>query len=143
MPYGPFSPTVGAAAFWLFIAACGLASILSPWLRQREVHRTMRTMIESGKVVDSETITAMTGGLEGPPVDQKQRLREQMLGGVMAMAAGFGIGVVGLCISMMAHRQIYVIYGGAVLVVLVGAALFGYSRLALNDRNRWDTGSDR
>ena len=55
-PFSPFSPTVGAAAFWLFVAACGVTSLLIPILMHRETQRTIRLAIEKGQTLDVATL---------------------------------------------------------------------------------------
>ena len=119
MDYSPFSPTAGAVAYWLFIGVAAALAMLSPYLRQREVQKTLRKAIEAGQTLDP----AMLERMQARP----QRSPEGIIcRGLILIALGPGLWIMGYCIGLENGRPNYSLSGAGALVALIGVALTGF-----------------
>lgn len=133
MDFGPFSSSIGAAAFWMFIAAVSVAGTITGYLSNRETQRTIRQALELGQDVDPKVLDKLLGRDAS-----KDTPAGRIAAGVITMASGLGVGVIGVFLGIDDGKPVWVIIGAGILVILVGIALFGLGlwmqRLEQDDR---------
>ncbi len=83
---------LGIAAFWLAVGAWFVAMALSPWLRQREIQRTIRVMIERDGKIDADTLE-MIKGKGADTLSQQDPQATEDFGRRMFGAGIFGAGL--------------------------------------------------
>lgn len=125
---GPFSNTVGAAAFWLFLAAAAVAGNLIPHLKERELQRTIRQIADKGEGMDPAVLEAL---LKRTKPSRTESLRQLQLGGTVLSAAAFGLCLIGFAVGAQAGKTIYPIFGASGLALLIGLALLFHARTGL------------
>src|SRR3954451_12420515 len=80
---------VGAAGFWLFVAAIVVSAVLSQALKHRETQKTIRLAIEKGQSLDPETVGRLLSS-NGPPPPSRFGLAA---GGLVMVCIGIGFGL--------------------------------------------------
>ena len=121
---GPFSDSAGAAAFWIFIAIVALGGIVKSALQHHETQKTIRQSIAAGKpiepaLLESAMLDRVTGGGDRNP-------GSLMLGGLIVIAVGLGLAIMGYFIGLDDGEPVYPLYGVAILVSLIGVAIGGF-----------------
>ena len=112
---------VAAASFWMFIAVAVVASAVSRVLRHRETQKTIRQAIEKGQAVDAEALDRLLQ-LGAPPKGPPPR-GVLLFAGIMLLAIGGGLALIGVFASMTNPAQLYQGLGAGALVGMLGAGL--------------------
>lgn len=137
---GPFSNSVGAAAFWLFIAVVALAGIIKSILQHRETQKTIRQAIEHGQPFD-ETLLQADKPWEAGQGAKAETPANMILGGLIVIASGLGLGVLGFFIGLEEGHPVYPLFGIGVMTVLVGIPIAGFGAWSLSAQRRANRGS--
>jgi hypothetical protein len=123
----PVGAAIAASSFWIFVAICGVAGIVSNTIRHRETQKTIREAIEKGQALDPQTLDRILqagGPLKGPPP------RAALLfGGIMLLAIAGGLVIIGWSMSMTDPKQLYHGVGVGGMVGLLGAGLLVAARV--------------
>ena len=85
------SAAVAAASFWAFVAVCVVAGALSSIFRHRETQKTIRQAMEHGQSLDPDTLERLLQSNRPPKASRGGFL----FGGIMLLAMGGGIAVMG------------------------------------------------
>ena len=117
--FSPFGPSAGAVAFWMFIAAVSVAGTISGFMSNRETQKTIRQALERGEDLDPRMLDRLLGREPDSP-------SKRIFNGVVTLAVGLGIGVIGVFIGIDEGEPVWVIVGAGILVILIGAAILGY-----------------
>ncbi len=127
----PFSPTTGAVAYWVFIGVVAVVAMLSPYLRQREVQKTLRKMIEAGQTLDPATLERLQARPNRTPEGIICR-------GLIITTLGPGLWVLAFCIGLERGRPLFVLYGVGAAIAMIGLVLMTFGiwlrRERRNDR---------
>jgi len=117
---GDIGAAVGAASFWMFIAIIVAASVAGRAFRHHETQKTIRRAIESGQSLDPQTLERLleTTTQKGPPPRAGF-----LVGGMIMLAIGAGLAVIGWASSQTHPDQLYQGLGAGALVGLIGVAL--------------------
>jgi amino acid transporter len=117
---GDIGAAVGAAAFWMFIAIVATAGVAGAAFRHHETQKTIRKAIESGQSLDPETLDRLlrSNRPSGPPPRAGF-----LVGGILMLAIGVGIALIGWFTAQTDPRQLYPGLGAGSLVGLIGLAL--------------------
>lgn len=137
---GPFSNSVGAAAFWLFIAVVSVSGIIKSILQHRETQKTIRQAIEHGQPFD-ESLLAAEKPWETGQGAKAETPANMILGGLIVIASGFGLGVLGFFIGLEDGQPVYPLYGIGLMAVLVGVAIGGFGVWSLQAQRKANGGS--
>ena len=114
---GPMDSVVGVA-FWVFVAIAAIGSFWREYAIKREREKTIRAAIEKGQQLDLEVIAQMY--LHEAKFDPQLLL----IGGVVALAAGIGLPIMGYFLSLSGDVDMfYRMVGIGCLVALIGVAL--------------------
>ena len=117
---GDITAAVGAASFWMFIAVVVAAGVAGAAFRHHETQKTIRKAIESGQSLDPATLDGLLRATRssGPPP------RAGFLaGGIIMLAIGAGLGVIGWATSQTHPDQLYPGLGAGAMVGFIGLAL--------------------
>jgi hypothetical protein len=117
---GDITAAVGAASFWMFIAVVVAAGVAGAAFRHHETQKTIRKAIESGQSLDPATLDRLLRATRssGPPP------RAGFLaGGIIMLAVGAGLGVIGWATSQTHPDQLYPGLGAGAMVGFIGLAL--------------------
>jgi hypothetical protein len=112
---------VGAASFWLFVAIVVVAGVMSSVLRHRETQKTIRQVIEKGQTLDPQTLERLLQS--GRPPQAPLSRTPFLIGGIMMLAIGGGLALIGWFQSHSDPSQIYVGLGVGSLLGLLGVGL--------------------
>jgi hypothetical protein len=117
---GDITGAVAAASFWMFIAAVVAAGVAGGAFRHHETQKTIRKAIESGQSLDPETLDRLlrSNRPSGPPPRAGF-----LVGGILMLAIGAGLAVIGWATSHAHPDQLYPGLGAGALVGLIGLAL--------------------
>jgi len=137
--------TLGAGlaslAFWGFIAAVVVAGIWYDIRKKESQQETVRRLFESGQTIDDKLIDKLVArnenGMERPD-------RTYLLAGLIVLAAGVGLAILGLVLGMVYPETKLVLLGVSALVGCIALGLLAAAKLA----SRWykdesDSGPDR
>jgi len=120
------SGAIAAASFWMFVAIVVVAGVGGSVLRHRETQKTIRQAIERGQTLDPATLERLmqSGHPRGPPP------RGLLLfGGIMLLAVGAGLAMIGWFTSQTNPSQLYPGLGAGSLVGLLGVGLLVAARV--------------
>lgn len=119
MQFNPFSPTAGAVAYWVFIGVVAVVAMLSPYLRQLEVQKTIRKAIEAGESLDPAMLDRLLA--------RTNRTPEAIIGrGLVLTSLGPGLWIIAFCIGLERGRPLYILYGVGAAIALVGLVRTGF-----------------
>ena len=127
------SGAVAAASFWIFIAICVVAGAVSSVLRHRETQKTIRQAIERGQDLDPATLERLLQS--GQPQKGPPPRGALIFGGIMLLAIGAGLALIGVFSSIDNPSQLYKGLGAGALVGMLGAGLLVVN-LVLRDPRR-------
>jgi hypothetical protein len=119
---GDIGAAIGAASFWMFIAAIVVAGIAGKSFRHHETQKTIRQAIERGQTLDPQTLDRLMEATsqKGPPPRAGF-----LVGGMIMLAIGAGLGAIGWA-EATSHANASQLYQGlavGALVGLIGVAL--------------------
>ena len=114
-----FAAAVGASAFWIFVAAAAVTSILAQYLKYRETQKTIRQAIEKGQA-DPEAISRLMAANNPVPPNR----RGLIFLGTLFVCLGLGIGVIGWTTALGKPGAIYLALGPAALLVLLAVPFY-------------------
>jgi hypothetical protein len=115
-----FAAAVGAAAFWLFIAAAAVTSILSQYFKHRETQKTIRQAIENGQALGPDTVAQLIAA-NHPPAPNRRGL---VFIGMLFLCLGVGVGVIGWTASLGKPGELYQALGPSALLCLLSVPFF-------------------
>lgn len=116
---GEIAAAVGAGAFWGFVAAAAVASIVRGAFRHHETQKTIRTAIESGQTLDPQTLDRLLQSGRPRAPDR----RAFLIAGVLMLAIGVGLALAGGFMAQTDPRQLYQGLGAGSIVGLIGLGL--------------------
>ena len=122
---GPFSNSVGAAAFWLFVAVVAVSGIIKSILQHRETQKTIRQAIEHGQPFD-ESLLAGEKPWEAGQSSKAETPANLILGGLIVIASGLGLGALGYFIGLEEGHPVYPLYGIGVMTMLIGVVIAAF-----------------
>jgi len=128
------APAIGAAAFWLFIAIVASVSLTTQMLKHRETQKTIRQAIEKGQTLDPQTLERL---LQSDRPQKGLPSRQLFLaGGIMLLALGCGLGLIGWAVAAQSHNpsMLYPGLGAGSLVGLLGVGLLTVSQVLRDPR---------
>lgn len=111
---------IGAAAFWMFIAAAAVASILSQYFKHRETQKTIRQAIEHGQTLAPEIVAQLVAA-NHPPAPNSRGL---VFIGMLFLCLGVGVGVIGWTSTLGKPGELYQVLGPSTLLCLLGVPFF-------------------
>jgi hypothetical protein len=117
------APAIGAVAFWSFVAIAVVASAVKSADGHRETQKTIRQAIEKGQTLDPATLERLIQSNRPPPPKPADVRRACLFGGIMLLAVGAGLGVIGWAISHNDPNALYPGLGAGALVGLLGVGL--------------------
>jgi hypothetical protein len=108
------------AAFWMFIAAIVVASIIGNSIRHRESQNTIRQAIDKGQPLDPETLERLLSAGRNEP-----RRSGLIVGGCVLVALSIGLVAMGWFGSQggMGHDMFMPSLGIAAIVCMLGVGL--------------------
>ncbi len=109
-------PLFSALIFWTFITIVSVAGMLKEFANKREVQRTLRAAIEKGQALDAAAVAAIMAGSGARP-------ETLAVAGVIVIAAGLGLLILGYFIGKLAAPAFYPIEGSGALAIAVGLGL--------------------
>jgi hypothetical protein len=117
------TPALGAFAFWGFVATAVVASAVSSVVRNRDSQKTIRTAIEHGQTLDPAMLDRLLQSDKPPPPKPEDVRRFCIFGGIMGLAVGAGLCVIGWAISRTDPQALYPGLGAGARVGLLGGGL--------------------
>jgi hypothetical protein len=118
--------------FWGGIWAIAIVAILLPVLREREMQKTLRHAIEKGQTLDPAIVETLLATSDKAWPNSKSTLtvsQNFLIGGAIILALGLGAMMMGWFIAQLAPKAFYPIFGGGVVLCILGAAFLLLSRL--------------
>jgi hypothetical protein len=110
-------PVYSALIFWSFIAIVAVAGMVKEFANKREVQRTLRAAIEKGQALDPAVVATITR-------TSSMRPETLSVAGIIVVAAGGGLMLLGYFIGKLAEAAFYPIIGSGCLATTVGLGLF-------------------
>ncbi len=116
--FGPFA--VGIALF-AFLAVAAVAGIIADYKKRQIVLEPLRAAIERGQPLDP----AVVERLMAPPPREQDTLNPIYLkvGGIITIAAGIGVAILGYFIGLVEALAFYPVLGLGLVAVCVGVGL--------------------
>ena len=114
-PFGAVSVVIGVA-FWVFVAIVVVAGVWLAYARNRETQKTIRLAIEKGMHLDPALINTLV-------VRKQDKPEDYWVGGVICVAIGVGLPILGFFVGRMAPPAFFPIVGAGILVGLIGVGL--------------------
>ena len=130
--FTPFSPSIGAVAFWAFVAVVVAMGVLRQIARYRENQTTIRKALESNPNLDPKLLEQLMRGEQ-----QRTSPEALLLGGVVLIAIGIGLGVMALIIAA-GDPKGYPMIGVGAIPITLGLGLLVGSRLIVRGRREKD-----
>ncbi len=128
--FSPFAASIGAVAFWMFVAIIASVSVLSTVFRHRETQKTIRQAIERGQSLDPQTLERLLSA-DRPPAPTKAGLG---IGGIVLVCLGVGFALMGWFASQTKPDALYPGLGVGSLIGMLGVALL-LASLFVRSRN--------
>jgi len=122
---------IGAAAFWLFIAAAVVAGVWQNVRKRDAQHETLRRVIESGQPFDQaflDKLVLLMGGAE------KHLDRDLKLAGLILLFVAPGLAVLGIFIGQNQPDALLPLLGVGVLVGLLSIGLLVAAKIIARDQ---------
>ena len=113
--FGPFSVAI---AFWIFCGVCAVAGIIGDYKKRQATLEPLRAAIEKGQQLDPAVVEKLIATRE-----QGINPMGLMIGGIVAIAAGVGVGLFAFFLSHIAPVAFWPVFGGGMLAVCVGVGL--------------------
>ncbi len=112
--------TVVAIVFWIFIAAVSIAGMVQDYRKRQLALEPLRIAIEHGQQLTPEIITRLLGQ-EGRHEELDPRLLR--IGGIITCAAGVGVALLALFVSLVFPPYHWLVLGAGTVAVCVGIGL--------------------
>ncbi len=122
--FTPFSPTIGAVAFWAFVALITIAGTVRQIFRHRDIQATIRLAMERDQNLDPKVLEHLLKA-ERPKTTSAGMLQT----GLIVAASGIGLGVIGVLLSQDDAKALYPFLGAGALSFLVGVSMLIGSRM--------------
>lgn len=129
MDFGPFAVAI---AFWTFVAIATVAGIVSDYKKRQLTLEPLRQAIEKGQQLDPAVVERLMAPVQEPgmsPIGLR-------VGGIITIAAGFGVAILSLFLARLAPVAFYPVMGGALVVVCVGTGLVIAARAVDHARSK-------
>lgn len=121
-------PGIAILSFWTFMTAICMAGFLIPYLRHREAQKTICTLAQRGGTIDAATLEALVRLTRGrDPISPQEFGRRLILPGVLLVALGPGLAILGFFCGLAARVTLYPLYGVGALCLCLGLAIAGYA----------------
>lgn len=115
-----FGPFAVAIAFLMFLAVAAVAGIVADYKKRQLALESLRAAIERGQPLDPQLVERL---MAPESHDQGMNPVHLKVGGIIAIAAGVGVGVLAFFLAQVAPVALYPVLGGGVVVVCVGVGL--------------------
>jgi hypothetical protein len=125
-------PYLVGVAFWIFIGAVAVAGIVTDYKRRRGSVDVIRMAIEKGQQLDPALIEKLTSNERGEPIDPLR----MKLGGIITIASGIGVCLLGLFMTGVSSSAFYPIFGAGLVAICVGIGLRIASKVLAEARER-------
>ncbi len=112
---------IGAAGFWLFIAAIVVAGIWDGAKKRESRQETLRRMVESGQKVDPALMDKL---LDLGTERQDRQDRDLKVGGMITGSVGLGLGGFGWFLGNFDTQASLAMYGIGLMLLVIGGGLF-------------------
>jgi hypothetical protein len=122
---------IGAAAFWLFVAAAVFAGVWQNIRKRDAQHETLRRIVESGQPFDQvflDKLVLLMGSAE------KHLDRDLKLAGLILLFVAPGLAVLGIFIGQDQPDALLPLLGVAVLVGLLSIGLLVTAKIIARDQ---------
>jgi hypothetical protein len=133
MHFGGFGAALVGVAFWMFIAAVSIAAIITDHMKRRAALDLIKASIDKGAPLDPKVVEALMHSQQESQRVQPEQLR---LGGIITIAGGAGVGILGACVAQISDAVLYPALGVASLAVCVGAGLIYGARVLAESQAR-------
>jgi hypothetical protein len=120
-------------AFWLFVGAAAVASIIADHKKRRLGVDLLRAMIEKGQPLDPALVEKV---MSQHASDQRIDPIYLKLGGIIVTAAGTGLLPMAYFIGKLAPIAVYPILGSGVITIFVGVGLLVGAKVIADARER-------
>jgi hypothetical protein len=125
-------PYLVGVAFWIFIGAVAVAGIVTDYKRRRGSVEVIRMAIEKGQQLDPALIEKMTSNAQRERIDPLH----VKLGGIITIASGVGICLMGLFMLNVSIQAGIPIFGAGLVAICVGLGLRIASKVLAEARER-------
>jgi len=125
-------PYLVGVAFWIFIGAVAVAGIVTDYKRRRASVDVIRMAIEKGQQLDPALIEKLTSNERAEPIDPLH----MKLGGIITIASGIGICLLGLFMTGISMQAFYPICCACLVTICVGIGLRIASKVLAEARER-------
>ena len=130
--FTPFSPSIGAVAFWAFVAVVVTMGILRRIARYRDSQTTIRKALEANPNLDPKILDQLMRGEQ-----QRTSPENLLIGGVVLIAVGIGLGIMGLLVGA-GDPHGYPMVGVGAIPLTMGIGLVIGSRMIARGRREKD-----
>lgn len=120
-------------AFWMFIGAVAVASIVADHLKRRMNVDLLRTLIEKGQALDPALVAKV---MSTEALDDRIDPLDLKLGGIITTASGTGIFLMSYFVSRLAPVTLYPLLAGGTIIICVGVGLIIGAQALSDVRNR-------
>jgi hypothetical protein len=120
-------------AFWVFVGAVAIASIIADHKNRRLGVDLLHAMIEKGQPLDPALVEKV---MSQQAADQRTDPMDLKLGGIIVTGAGIGLLPMAYCIGKLAPIAVYPIVGSGVITIFVGVALLVGAKVIADGHER-------
>jgi len=120
-------------AFWVFVGAAAVASIIAEHKKRRLGVDLLRAMIEKGQPLDPALVEKV---MSQHASDERIDPVHLKLGGIIVTAVGIGLLPMAYFISKLAPIALYPILGSSAITLCVGGALLFGAKVIADARER-------
>ncbi len=121
------SGAIVGASFWMFVAICAVAASVRSMLSHHETQKTIRQAIEKGQTLDPAILERLLQA--GRPPKGPPPRGVLLFAGIMMLAIGGGLALIGWFTSQTNPSQLYPGLGAGSLVGLLGVGLLVAARV--------------
>jgi hypothetical protein len=133
--------TAIAIAFWIFVAVAAVAGIIADYKKRKAVLEPLRLAIERGQQLDPALVEKLLAREQKDDAVNPEHLH---LAGIITVAGGVGVALLGLFIGHNAAWALWPIMGAGVAAICVGAGLLlGWRGMVANRRAAANSNTDR
>lgn len=125
-------PYLVGVAFWIFIGAVAVAGIVTDYKRRRGSVEVIRMAVEKGQQLDPTLIEKLTSNQRAERIDPLH----MNLGGIITIASGVGICLMGLFTVGASTSAGLPIFGAGLVAICVGVGVRIASKVLAEARER-------